>query len=129
MSLFSEFSSRPSKTLTRVFVDESFNEFERSRVPRQMQFALTEYSSDITAACAYPPLELEDVLGAHLSDSGKKQLQLQKPKNMLTLPFFQWGREEPFKNEHRILVPSPDVATYDLKPRCLLESYQQVSRQ
>ena len=116
--IFMNFRADRARQLTRVFVDESFIEFERSRVPKLSEFVmLTEYSADISAPCAYPLLELENVLGAHLSNSGKKQLRIAETEKYAHVTFFfNGGREEPFENEHRILIPSPDVATYDLKP-------------
>ena len=90
--IFMNFRADRARQLTRVFVEESFIEFERSRVPKLSKFVmLTEYSSDISAACAYPPLELENVLGAHLANAGKKQLRIAETEKYAHVTFFSMG--------------------------------------
>ena len=115
---FMNFRADRAREITRAFVDDNFDGFERSARPMLSDFVmLTEYAADINASCAYPPEELENVLGAYLASLGKTQLRIAETEKYAHVTFFfNGGREEPFENEDRILVPSPRVKTYDLKP-------------
>ena len=116
--VFMNFRADRAREITRAFVDENFDGFERSARPMLSDFVmLTDYAADINASCAYPPEELENVLGAYLASLGKTQLRIAETEKYAHVTFFfNGGREEPFENEDRILVPSPRVKTYDLKP-------------
>lgn len=116
--VFMNFRADRAREITRAFVDDNFDGFERSARPMLSDFVmLTEYAADINASCAYPPEELENVLGAYLASLGKTQLRIAETEKYAHVTFFfNGGREEPFENEDRILVPSPRVKTYDLKP-------------
>lgn len=116
--VFMNFRADRARELTRAFVDDDFEGFERTNRPMLGEFVmLTEYAADIDAACAYPPEELKNVLGAYLADHNKTQLRIAETEKYAHVTFFfNGGREEPFANEDRILVPSPKVKTYDLQP-------------
>ena len=116
--VFMNFRSDRAREMTRAFVDDDFDGFERDERPMLGEFVtLTEYAADIEAACAYPPEELHNVLGAYLADQGKTQLRIAETEKYAHVTFFfNGGREEPFANEDRELIPSPQVKTYDLKP-------------
>ena len=116
--IFMNFRADRAREISRVFVDKSFNGFNRSVRPNLGEFVtLTEYANDIDAACAYPRQELDNVLGAYLANLGKTQLRIAETEKYAHVTFFfNGGQEEPFKNEDRTLIPSPDVKTYDLKP-------------
>ena len=116
--VFMNFRADRAREITRAFVDEEFDGFQRTARPRLSEFVmLTEYAADIAASVAYPPAALENVLGEYLADQNKTQLRIAETEKYAHVTFFfNGGREEPFKNEDRILVPSPDVKTYDLKP-------------
>ena len=116
--VFMNFRADRAREITRAFVDDNFDGFERSARPMLSDFVmLTEYAADINASCAYPPEELKNVLGAYLASLGKTQLRIAETEKYAHVTFFfNGGREEPFENEDRILVPSPRVKTYDLKP-------------
>jgi 2,3-bisphosphoglycerate-independent phosphoglycerate mutase len=78
---------------------------------------MTEYAASIDCACAYPPATISNDLGEYLSGLGKTQLRISETEKYAHVTFFfNGGREEVYPGEDRILVPSPDVATYDLKP-------------
>ncbi len=78
---------------------------------------LTEYAADIPAAVAYPPQSLDNVFGEYMAKLGKTQLRIAETEKYAHVTFFfNGGREEPFAGEDRILIPSPKVATFDLKP-------------
>ena len=78
---------------------------------------LTQYAASIPAPCAFPPASLDNVLGEYLANHGKTQLRIAETEKYAHVTFFfSGGREEPFAGEERILIPSPNVATYDLQP-------------
>ncbi len=116
--VFMNFRSDRAREITRAFVDDEFAGFERTIRPRLSDFVmLTEYAADIETSCAYPPAELENSLGAYLSGLGKTQLRIAETEKYAHVTFFfSGGQEQPFAGEDRILVPSPNVATYDLQP-------------
>lgn len=116
--LFMNFRADRARQLTRAFTDPAFSDFERRRRPTLAGFVTTtEYAADIDAACAFPPDSLDNVLGDWLAQQGKTQLRLAETEKYAHVTFFfSGGREDTFPGEKRIMVPSPDVATYDLKP-------------
>jgi 2,3-bisphosphoglycerate-independent phosphoglycerate mutase len=78
---------------------------------------LTEYADDIKTSCAYPPSTLINSLGEYMAALNKTQLRIAETEKYAHVTFFfSGGREALFKGETRELIPSPDVATYDLKP-------------
>ncbi len=116
--LFMNFRSDRARQLTRAFVDKGFTHFQRKVVPRLSDFVtLTEYAEDIDARCAFGPEKLENVLGDYLAKRHMSQLRIAETEKYAHVTFFfSGGREELFPGEERILIASPDVATYDLKP-------------
>ena len=116
--IFMNFRADRARELTRAFVEDDFDGFERAARPMLGEFVmLTEYAADIDCSCAYPPEALDNVLGAYLAGLGKSQLRIAETEKYAHVTFFfNGGREEPFQHEDRILVPSPRVKTYDLKP-------------
>jgi len=116
--IFMNFRADRAREMTRAFVEDDFSGFARATRPTLSEFVmLTEYATDISASCAYSPQKLENVLGAYLSNLGKTQLRIAETEKYAHVTFFfNGGREAPFENETRSLVPSPKVKTYDLKP-------------
>ncbi|MGY8784412.1 MAG: 2,3-bisphosphoglycerate-independent phosphoglycerate mutase [Pseudomonadales bacterium] len=117
--VFMNFRADRAREITRAFVDDGFDGFQRSVVPTLSDFVmLTEYAADIPASCAYPPRKLDNVLGQYLADQNKTQLRIAETEKYAHVTFFfNGGREEPFDKEDRTLIPSPDVKTYDLQPQ------------
>ncbi|MCG8416023.1 MAG: 2,3-bisphosphoglycerate-independent phosphoglycerate mutase, partial [Pseudomonadales bacterium] len=107
-----------ARQLTRAFVEDDFDGFNRDARPMLGEFVmLTEYAADIDTACAYPPQVLHNVLGEYLADNQRTQLRIAETEKYAHVTFFfNGGREEPFALEDRTLIPSPKVKTYDLKP-------------
>ncbi|MBS7662374.1 2,3-bisphosphoglycerate-independent phosphoglycerate mutase [Pseudomonas lalucatii] len=116
--VFMNFRADRARELTRAFVEPGFAEFQRPRVPQTAGFVmLTQYAASIPAPSAFKPEALTNVLGEYLAKLGKTQLRIAETEKYAHVTFFfSGGREEPFEGEERILIPSPDVATYDLKP-------------
>jgi len=91
--------------------------FRADRV-RQLTRALVEGGvRPVIVPYAFPPLEIRNTLGEVVSRHGRKQLRIAETEKYAHVTyFFSGGREEPFEGEDRVLVPSPKVSTYDLKP-------------
>ncbi|GHA15651.1 2,3-bisphosphoglycerate-independent phosphoglycerate mutase [Oceanisphaera arctica] len=116
--IFMNFRADRARELTRAFVQDDFTGFKRTRRPALSNFVmLTEYAADIHTACAYPPESLPNTLGEWLAAHGKTQLRISETEKYAHVTFFfNGGREECFAGEQRELIPSPQVATYDLQP-------------
>lgn len=116
--IFMNFRPDRAREITRAFVDPEFSGFERNVVPKLADYVmLTEYAADIPASCAYPPAKLVNGIGEYVSNLGLTQLRIAETEKYAHVTFFfSGGREDLYPGEERILVPSPDVATYDLQP-------------
>ncbi|HEY8568209.1 2,3-bisphosphoglycerate-independent phosphoglycerate mutase [Microbulbifer sp.] len=116
--IFMNFRPDRARQLTRAFTDANFDGFERAVTPKLADFVMTtEYAANINASCAFPPESLSNTLGEYLQNQGKTQLRIAETEKYAHVTFFfSGGREEPYNGEERILIKSPDVATYDLKP-------------
>ena len=116
--LFMNFRPDRARQITRAFVDSGFDGFERTAKPVLSDFVMTtEYSADINTSCAFPPENLSNSFGEYLSSLGKTQLRIAETEKYAHVTFFfSGGQEALFEGEERELIPSPKVATYDLKP-------------
>ena len=116
--IFMNFRADRARQFSRCFTDKDFNGFTRKKVPALSDFVmLTEYAADIQASCAFAPEVLNNVLGEWLEKHNKTQLRISETEKYAHVTFFfSGGKEDTFKGEERILVPSPQVATYDLQP-------------
>jgi len=116
--VFMNFRADRAREITRAFVEDDFKGFERKARPQLAGYVmLTEYSANIPAPVAYRPESLHNSLGEYLANLGKTQLRIAETEKYAHVTFFfSGGREDPYEGEERILVPSPNVATYDLKP-------------
>ena len=116
--VFMNFRADRAREITRSFVEPEFNGFERVKVPQLAEFVmLTEYAADIKAPIAFPKESLTNVLGEWLEKHNKTQLRISETEKYAHVTFFfSGGREDMFTGEQRELIPSPQVATYDLQP-------------
>lgn len=116
--VFMNFRADRARQFTRAFTDANFSGFAKKRMPALADFVmLTEYAADIKASCAFPPASLNNVLGEWLEKHDKTQLRISETEKYAHVTFFfSGGREDEFNGEKRILIPSPQVATYDLQP-------------
>lgn len=115
--IFYNFRPDRAREITRALVDEEFNYFNRKKV--NVKFVcLTLYDKTIeNVEIAFKPHFVKNTLGEYLSSKGYKQLRAAETEKYAHVTYFFNGEiEEPFKHEVRILIPSPDVPTYDLKP-------------
>ncbi len=116
--VFMNYRSDRARQITRAFIEADFDGFARARRLKPGTFvSLTEYSADFDVPVAFPPERLHSVFGAYIANLGLRQLRIAETEKYAHVTFFfNGGREDPFEGEDRILVPSPNVATYDLKP-------------
>ncbi len=116
--LFMNFRADRARQLTRAFLDTDFQEFERPLRLDLSDFVMTtEYAANIDTSCAFPSQPLHNGLPEYLSNLGKTQLRIAETEKYAHVTFFfSGGREDLYEGEDRVLVPSPDVATYDLQP-------------
>jgi 2,3-bisphosphoglycerate-independent phosphoglycerate mutase len=121
--LFLNYRADRARQLTKSFVEADFTEFKRERVPKLGEFvSLTRYHKQFDIPVAFPPEKLRNVFGEYIAKQGLLQLRLAETEKYAHVTFFfNGGREKPFEGEDRILVPSPQVATYDLKPEMSAE--------
>jgi 2,3-bisphosphoglycerate-independent phosphoglycerate mutase len=116
--IFMNYRSDRVRQLSRAFLQKDFAGFIRQSEPKLSHFvSLTQYADDIPSEIAYAPQVLKNILGEVVSTLGLKQLRIAETEKYAHVTFFfNGGIEAAFKGEDRILVPSPKVATYDLKP-------------
>jgi 2,3-bisphosphoglycerate-independent phosphoglycerate mutase len=117
--VFMNFRPDRAREITRAFVqDDLESSLDRSVRPKLADFVmLTEYASDIDTTCAYRPETLNNTLAEYLANQGKTQLRIAETEKYAHVTFFfSGGVEKEYPGEKRILIPSPKVATYDLKP-------------
>lgn len=115
--VFMNFRADRVRQLVRVFYQQDFSEFEHRRVALSHLVTLTQYQSELKTSIAFPPQTLKNVLGEVVSDNGLKQLRIAETEKYAHVTyFFNGGEEKVFIGEDRILVKSPNVATYDLQP-------------
>ncbi len=115
------YNFRPDRAreITRAFADKSFTGFERKVFPENLTYiCMTQYDATMpNVLVAFPPEKLENTLGEFLASEGLHQLRIAETEKYAHVTFFfNGGVEVPNKNEDRILVPSPKVATYDMQP-------------
>jgi 2,3-bisphosphoglycerate-independent phosphoglycerate mutase len=113
------FNFRPDRAreITRSLVDPGFDHFDRPETPRLRFVCLTEYDPTIPAPVAFAKAELCCTLADVLSQAGLRQMHIAETEKYAHVTFFLNGGDEPPKpGEMRVLIPSPKVATYDLKP-------------
>ncbi|MDY7025017.1 MAG: 2,3-bisphosphoglycerate-independent phosphoglycerate mutase [Pseudomonadota bacterium] len=116
--VFMNFRADRAREISRAFVQDAFDGFERAVRPKLSNYVmLTQYAEDIEGVVAYPPSMPTNTLGEFCADIGKTQLRIAETEKYAHVTFFfSGGREAEFAGETRMLIPSPDVATYDLKP-------------
>lgn len=114
------FNFRPDRAiqLSNAFTDDEWEHFDRGVRAENVKFVtMTLYNPSIKAEVAFEPIALKNVIGEVLSNEGLSQLRIAETEKYPHVTFFMnGGRNEEFPGENRILIPSPKVETYDLKP-------------
>ena len=117
--VFMNFRADRARQLTTALTDPDFAGFERARRPRLAYYCtLTSYGEEYARIpAAFAPQTIENGFGEYLAKKGLHQLRIAETEKYAHVTyFFNGGIETPYPGEDRILVPSPKVATYDLKP-------------
>ncbi len=113
------FNFRPDRAreITRAITDKNFDGFERKLVATEFVCMTTYDATMQDVKVAFGPEDIVNTLGEYLSKNGKEQLRAAETEKYAHVTFFfNGGKEEAYKGEDRILIPSPKVATYDLQP-------------
>ena len=115
--IFFNFRPDRAREITRAIALDDFDGFERQKVENLFYVCLTQYDETFPLPIAFPKTFPENVLADVISDAGLTQLHIAETEKYAHVTFFfNGGVEEEKKGETRILIPSPKVATYDLKP-------------
>ncbi len=115
--MFFNFRSDRVRQLAAAFGLEDFDIFDRRGIHLQNILCMTEYDATFPFPVLFPATMPEQVLAEVLSNAGISQLHCSETEKFAHVTyFFNGGREPPFPQEDRIIVPSPQVATYDLLP-------------
>ena len=116
--IFLNFRNDRAKELTQVLTQQDMPEEGMATIPGLRYYCMTPYDASFqNVGILFPKENVTNTLGEYLSSLGKKQLHTAETEKYAHVTFFfNGGREAPFAGEDRILVPSPKVATYDLKP-------------
>ena len=118
------YNFRPDRArqLMRALTMDSFDNFDRKYRPRIKAVTFTQYEPTLPVQVAFPPETLDQLLGQVVSDNGLLQYRTAETEKYPHVTYFlNGGIEKPLKGEHRHLVPSPRVATYDLQPEMSAE--------
>ena len=115
--IFFNFRPDRARQITRALATPDFTDFARPDHPYLAFVCMTQYDAKLGLPVAYRPQELRDNLAQVLADRGLRQFHTSETEKYAHVTFFfNCGREDPYVGEERLLVPSPKVATYDLKP-------------
>lgn len=117
--IFFNFRTDRAREITRAIISEEFNCFERNKIVNNVKYVcMTQYDATFTnCEVAFPPKQINNTLGEFLANNGYTQARIAETEKYAHVTFFfNGGVETPNKNEERVLVASPKVATYDMQP-------------
>ena len=116
--IFFNYRNDRAKELTIVLTQQDMEEQGMKTIPGLQYFCMTPYDASFTGVhILFPKENVNNTLGEYIAAKGLNQLHIAETEKYAHVTFFfNGGRETPYDNEDRILVPSPKVATYDLKP-------------
>ncbi len=115
--LFFNFRADRARQLSQAFLLKDFDGFDREVWPQVHFVSLTQYDVRFSSPFIFSQQQLPNILGQVVSAAGKSQLRMAETEKYAHVTyFFNGGVEKPFPGEDRKLIPSPKVATYDLKP-------------
>lgn len=116
---FFNFRSDRARQITHALMDKTFDGFIRKKQPELSHFVtMTRYSTLLATECAFPAPYLKNTLGEVIARQGLSQLRIAETEKYAHVTFFlNGGSEQVYDHEERLLIPSPQVATYDLQPK------------
>lgn len=116
-AIFFNFRPDRARELTKAFVLPSFDKFPRQGIKDLLFVTMAEYEAGLPVDVAYPPEQVQNCLAKVLSDAGLRQLHIAETEKYAHVTFFLNGTfEQPFPGEDRVIVPSPQVSSYDQAP-------------
>ena len=114
--IFCNFRSDRMREISSVFANKDFKEFETTKVNLNLA-TMTQYDKNTPLPILFPKESPKNTLAEVISNAGLSQLHTAETEKYAHVTFFfNGGVEEPVLNESRVLIPSPNVATYDLQP-------------
>src|SRR5690625_4878385 len=115
--IFINFRADRARQLARALAEPGFAEFDIRQPQLAAVLTMTHYLDGLPVSVAFEPVRMEHLFGAELAAAGLRQLRIAETEKYAHVTyFFNGGDEQVFDGETRCLVPSPDVATYDLQP-------------
>ena len=115
--IFFNFRADRMRQIVTAFKDERFDGFNRAVWPKVSLITMNQYHEDFNLPVLFPPIEVKNHLGEVLSHAGLEQLRIAETEKYAHVTFFfNGGSDAQSPGEERVLIPSPKVATYDLKP-------------
>ena len=116
--VLANFRTDRARQIVRALIDEEFDGFDRGGTPPAISFtSMTQVDQSIDRPFAFLPQNMSNLLGEVVARQGWKQLRIAETEKYAHVTyFFNGGQDDPFPGEVRRLIPSPKVATYDLKP-------------
>ncbi len=118
--IFFNFRSDRAREITRIFVQPDFDKFKREKLDI-FYVAFTEYEKKIKTNIAFPEIKIKNCVGEVISKNKLPQFRIAETEKYAHVTYFyNCGEEKPFEYEDRLLIPSPKVKTYDLKPEMSL---------
>lgn len=120
--IFFNFRNDRSRQLTAVLSQENFEEFDTGSFEGALVTCLTEYDPEFLLPIGYAPERPQATVASVVSRAGYKQMHCAETEKYAHVTyFFNGGKKQPFAGEDHVMVSSPDVATYDLKPEMSAE--------
>ena len=120
--IFWDFREDSARQLTEAFVKKDFDKFQRTSIKNLAFCTMTEYEKDLGAEVAYPSIIIKNHLTEVLSNHNKKVLKIAETEKYAHVTyFFNGGKEEPYPNETRKLIPSKIITHYDESPEMQAE--------
>jgi len=124
--IFFNFREDSARQLTEAFTRTKFTKFKREKINNLLFCAMTQYREKLNAEIAYPPIEIQEHLTKVLSKEKKKVLKISETEKYAHVTyFFNAGKEKPYSNETRKLIPSKIVSHYDKHPEMQAEKITQ----
>lgn len=116
--IFANFRADRARQLTTAITKQNFDFFQRMHEPILGAFVtMTDYGKQFDLPVVFPPIELADTFGTIVANHGLRQLRIAETEKYAHVTFFfNGGEERVLDGEDRILIPSPDIPTYDLRP-------------
>src|SRR5712692_2596606 len=119
--IFFNFRADRMRQIVTAFKDDDFDGFQRALRSKISLITMNQYREDFGLPVLFPPVEVKNHLGEVLSQAGLKQLRIAETEKYAHVTFFfNGGSDSQSPGEDRVLIPSPKVATYDLKPEMSL---------